>query len=245
MPAHQAYVETCCGGAAVFWAKPREASKAEILNDADGELVNFYYVLHKHGRKLTREVASMPYARALFARVRESRPRSTYRRAVRFWYLNRVAFGAKRRSPTFGVKVSQRSNVLPARLLTDLDAMVERMRGVLFEAVDVVRLVELYDRPTTLFYLDPPFYGTSQDYACRFGPEDHRRLAKALRGIKGAFLLSYDDHPHIRRLYAGLHRRRLDVRYSMGCNSSTGGRSQARELLISNRPIGRRTAQAK
>ena len=41
-PKHLAYVETCCGGASVFFAKPRDASKAEILNDRDGELINFY-----------------------------------------------------------------------------------------------------------------------------------------------------------------------------------------------------------
>ena len=34
MPEHEAFVEACCGGATVFWAKPREMSNAEILNDA-------------------------------------------------------------------------------------------------------------------------------------------------------------------------------------------------------------------
>ena len=52
MPPHGAYVETCCGGAAVFWAKHRELSQAEILNDADGELINFYAMLHNRGRRL-------------------------------------------------------------------------------------------------------------------------------------------------------------------------------------------------
>ena len=242
-PAHQAYVETCCGGAAVFWFKPRQISKAEILNDADGELINFYYVLHKYGRRLARQVDAMPYSRALFARTLADRPRGAFGRAVRFWYLTRVAFGAKRRKPTFGVKASARTWVLPPSVLVNLDATIERMRGVLFESVDVCRLVELYDRPTTLFYVDPPFYGTSQDYACRFALEDHARLAESLQAIDGTFLLSYDDHAAIRRLYRGCHKRRLHVRYTMGCNSSTGGQDGATELLISNRPLPRSKPQ--
>ena len=110
LPAHKAYVEGCCGGASVFFAKPRGISVAEILNDFDGELINFYYVLHSQGRKLAREVDSMPYGRRLFVKTRDDRPRSAFRRAVRFWYLNRVAFGARRRRPTFGVQVSKRAN---------------------------------------------------------------------------------------------------------------------------------------
>lgn len=237
LPAHKAYVEGCCGGASVFFAKPRGISVAEILNDFDGELINFYYVLHAQGRKLAREVDSMPYSRRLFVKVLADQPRSAFRRAVRFWYLNRVVFGAKRLGHSFGVKVTTRSNVLPQGILDSLDALIERLRGCLFEALDVVRLIELYDRPTTVFYLDPPFYGTSQAYACLFGRDDHERLCRALKRLRGAWLLSYNDCPEIRRLYRGFRRRRLDVRYTMGCNSSTGGADRAVELLISNRPL--------
>jgi DNA adenine methylase len=147
---HLAYCETCCGGAAIFWAKPREASSCEILNDADGELMNFYYLLHKSGRRLAAEVDAMPYSRGLFARQLHAKPRSAFRRAVRFWYLNRVAFGAKRTGSSFGVRASGRAWVLPAGVLRYLNATIERLRGVVLESVDVVRLIQLYDRPTTL-----------------------------------------------------------------------------------------------
>jgi len=241
MPAHDAHVETCCGGAAVFWAKPREISKAEVLNDADGELINFYQVLHKHGRRLVADVDAMPYGRALFARVLKSAPRAPFARAVRFWYLSRVAFGGRRRRPTFGVNASGPANVLPARVLRDLEATVERLRGVLFESLDVQRMIELYDRPTTFFYVDPPFLGLHQDYARQFRQGDHRRLASSLRGASGAWLLSYNDCAEVRALYRGLPRRRLAVRYTMRSRGST----VARELLISNRPLRRRRVQHK
>jgi len=221
----------------VFWAKALEASKAEILNDADGELINFYHVLHKSGRRLAREVDAMPYGRRWFEQMLQSRPRSAFGRAARFWYLNRVAFGAQRHKPAFGVSASRRVAVLPSRILAQLDTIIERLRGVVFEAVDLVRLVQLYDRPTTLFYIDPPFYGTAQPYACTFDAADHARLAESLAAVKGAWLLSYNDCKEVRRLYRGRSIISLDVDYLMGCNSSTGGYRQAHELLISNRRL--------
>ena len=237
MPPHDAYIETCCGGASVFWAKPPALSVAEVLNDADGELINFYAQLHKAGRRLASTVDAMPYSRALFNQVLRSSPRGSFKRAVRFWYLNRVGFGGRRRGATFGVNATRRTAVLPATVLRELDAVVERLRGVSFESLDVARVLELYDRRGSLFYVDPPFLGLSQDYACRFSDDDHARLAGVLRRVKGTWLLSYNDCRQVRALYRGMHRRRLAVRYTIGQNSSTGGRSRARELLISNRPF--------
>jgi DNA adenine methylase len=237
MPEHRLYVEACCGGASVFWAKPRAWSACEVLNDADGELINFYYELHRHGRLLARQVDSMPYSRGWFVRMKKSRPTRRLPRAVRFWYLNRVAFGARRCSPTFGVQASRPAYVLPAEILANLDLTIERLRGVLFEAVDLRRLVELYDRPDALFYLDPPYYGLSQPYACTFTQQDHRDLATQLHSLRGSWLLSYNDCREVLDLYPGREMAEVRICYSMGRNSS-GGDGIARatgELLISNR----------
>ena len=238
LPPHKAYLETCCGGAAVFWLKPRDASTAEILNDVDGALINFYWILHKSGRRLAREVDGMPYSRELFARQLAAKPRSPFGRARRFWYLNRVAFGGKLATPAFGVSVIRRSNVLAARILTTLEETIERLRGVLFESIDVTRVLKLYDRPTTLFYVDPPFWGFTQDYVCVFDDADHNRLHEALAATRGTWLLSYNDCPHVRALYRGYRIRRLATRYMMGCNAGSGsGARKAQEVLITNRPL--------
>ncbi|NLF33269.1 MAG: DNA adenine methylase [Planctomycetes bacterium] len=240
LPPHAAYVETCCGGAAVFWAKPRDISTCEILNDTDGELVNFYWQLHKTGRRLAAAVDAMPYSRRLLAEQLASRPRTAFTRAVRFWYCNRVAFGGMRERPTFGVTKSRRPAVLPPAILANLDILIERLRGVIFEAVDVVRLLELYDAPSTCFYVDPPYYGVSQPYACTFGPADHARLASSLAGLRATWLLSYNDCSDVRRLYRDRSILPLSHSYSLGANSGTGGTREASEVLISNRPFATR-----
>ena len=234
IPQHAAYVEACCGGAAVFWAKPKEASKSEILNDLDGELINFYSMLHKRGKALAREVDSMPYSRKTFSCIKASKPSGKFQRAVRFWYLNRVCFGARREKQSFGVKVTYRSSVLSNQILMNLDAIIERLRGVLFECLDITRLLEVYDRDTTFFYVDPPYYKVSQEYAekCRFGDEDHNRLAFTLAGIAGKWILSYNDEPFIRDLYPNRTIIPLKHTWIVGCNSPTRASSKANEIII-------------
>lgn len=230
------YVEGCCGGAALFWAK--EPGGAEVLNDLDEDLVTFYRVLHRQGRRLAAAVDAMPYSRALFRRVLARRPRTLFGRAERFWYLNRVSFGGMGR--TYGVKGSRRVSVLPARLLASLDAVIERLRGVMFECMDVRDLVRLYDRGDALFYIDPPYRGTSQPYACRLQPQQHEQLAACLMELQGRVLVSYDNHPVVRSLYAGWHMIDLRTGYSLGANSSSGrGRTDSSELLIANYPLRR------
>lgn len=236
-PLHDAYVETCCGGAAVFWAKPRHWSVAEILNDRDGELINFYQVLQRSGRRLLKTVGEMPYSRLLLTRTVRSKPRTPFQKAVRFWYINRVSFGGRIVGATYGVATTRGASTLPQRVRDQLDTLIERLARVSFECLDVVRLVSLYDRPTTLFYVDPPYYDLRSDYAETFDQSDHQRLAESLRQARGTWLLSYNDHQEVRRLYKGCHFRPLVTRYTIGANAHGKASSTAKELLISNRPL--------
>jgi DNA adenine methylase len=236
---HQCYCEPCCGGAAVFWAKPKDASTSEVLNDADGELVNFYRQLHRRGRRLAAEVDSLPYSRSVFDKFHSSLPASAFARAVRFWYSNRVCFGARAKGQSFGMLAQKRAIVLPAGVFASLDLLIERLRGVLLESRPAIDCILAYDRPRTLFYVDPPYMGTSNHYTTDLSKRDHHDLAACLRGIDGRFLLSYNDCPTVRSLYRGLPiRKTAPVHYSIGGASVHGNRhKQVSELLISNRPF--------
>lgn len=83
-----------------------------------------------------------------------------------------------------------------------LPKVQERLKKVVIENLDFERLIKTYDRPNALFYLDPPYVGTERHYTVQFGEADHLRLAEALKGIKGRFILSYGDVPLIRELYS-------------------------------------------
>jgi DNA adenine methylase len=67
---------------------------------------------------------------------------------------------------------------------------------------DFEQLIRQYDRPDTFFYCDSPYFATEDYYDdVGFTSADHQRLADALLGIQGKFLLSYNDCPEIRTLY--------------------------------------------
>lgn len=54
------------------------------------------------------------------------------------------------------------------------------------------KLIPLLDSPDTVFYVDPPYYGTENLYAFHeFGLEQHKELADILKSCKGKWLLSY------------------------------------------------------
>ncbi len=61
-------------------------------------------------------------------------------------------------------------------------------------------------------YLDPPYFSLGTDlYRVGFSPADHLRLCRYLRDSEHRWLLSYDDHPFVHRLYAWARVERVRV----------------------------------
>ena len=80
-------------------------------------------------------------------------------------------------------------------------------------------------------YLDPPYFEKGNDlYQVGFTRDDHERLASVLRREERPWLVSYDTHPEIHRLYSGWAHLRQFV---MTCTMN--GTNKKREFLISNR----------
>lgn len=63
IPKHLLYVEPFIGGGAIFFAKP--PSHAEVINDTNKELINFYSVLQNRFVELEKIVAVTLHSRRL------------------------------------------------------------------------------------------------------------------------------------------------------------------------------------
>jgi len=100
------------------------------------------------------------------------------------------------------------------------------------ECLDWRDCIGRYDRGHTLFYLDPPYFGT-KDYVHNFEEEDFAALAAVLALIKGKFLLSLGDHPVMRKLFSSFNIAPLTVKYSTSRKEETRGEAR-QELLVSN-----------
>ena len=108
----------------------------------------------------------------------------------------------------------------------------ERLRGVNIENKDFADLIKVYDRPTALFYLDPPYVDTEKYYEGPFCAQDHHRLREVLSHVKGRFILSYNDHPLVRELYADC--RIEEITRTSTLSGSGNNQTPYAELIIRN-----------
>lgn len=80
-----------------------------------------------------------------------------------------------------------------------------RLHKVTIERMDWAACIERYDRSHTLFYLDPPYWGTER-YDVAFGLKQYDRMAQLLRSMKGKAVVSVNDIPAMRTAFDGLRR---------------------------------------
>ncbi|CAM2339812.1 DNA adenine methylase [Burkholderia vietnamiensis] len=159
-------------------------------------------------------------------------------RAARFYYLQKSCFGAKLEGQTFGTATTTPPGLNLLRIEEELSAAHLRLANAFIERLDWAACVDRYDRPHTLFYLDPPYYET-EGYGVVFPFGEYEKMAQRLRSIKGRAIVSLNDHPDIRRVFDGFHIETVPIQYTVG-----GGRGVERnELIIFNwddaaQPVG-------
>lgn len=230
-PEHSCYVEPFCGAAALFFMK--EPVKVEVLNDVHGELVRLYRVVQNHLEEFMRQFKWALASREMYGWLRETPPETLtdIQRAARFFYLQKLGFGGKVDGQTFGVATTSPARLNLLRMEEDLSAAHLRLHQVTIEHLDWAACVERYDREHTLFYLDPPYFGT-EGYGVDFGLEQYDRMADLLRTMKGKAVVSVNDIPQMRQAFKGLAMKTLSIQYTVGANGR--GRSPKGELLITN-----------
>jgi DNA adenine methylase len=89
-----------------------------------------------------------------------------------------------------------------------------------------------YDRPSTLFFLDPPYWGSEGYYGDGFQRADFERLNDVLKGLQGAFIMSLNDKPEVREIFGSFSLIEVTTTYTVARSTSKA----AAELLITNRP---------
>jgi DNA adenine methylase len=143
-----------------------------------------------------------------------------------------MAFGGHITGRTYGTATTGKPRLNLLTLQTTLEQAWQRLANVNIECMDFRDLIKRYDRPHTLFYLDPPYWDLP-GYNHDFEEQDFKDLAELLAGIKGKFLMSFNDTPEIRMLFGQFQIDEVKLKYSL--TRSTAGRNKTRtELLISN-----------
>lgn len=227
-PQHDCYVEPFAGGAALFFLRPTIA-KCEVLNDINGDLVNLYRVVQNHLEEFVRQFKWALTSREVFKWLQMTRPETLtdIQRAARFYYLQQNCFGGKVDGQSFGTATTAPPGLNLLRLEESLSAAHLRLAGAYIEHLTWQDCIERYDRPHTLFYMDPPYWET-EGYGVEFKFDQYEYMASVLASMTGKAIVSLNDHPEIRRVFDGFHIEQTDIRYTVG-----GGEGVERgEVLI-------------
>lgn len=220
------YIEVFGGAGWVLFAKDKHADM-EVYNDVNGALVNLFRCVKYHPDALQKELDWLLVSREQFfdcVALSDIRGMTDIQRAARFYCTIKLSFGADLRS--FGVRPRDMQ-----KTIAYLQEVSKRLNKVVIENVDFERLIKTYDRESALFYCDPTYYEAEKYYPDRFQPEDHARLRGALSRIKGKFILSYNDCPEIRDLYAGYHLFEVDRQDNLAAKTDP---RRYKELIIKN-----------
>ena len=228
---HTCYVEAFAGGAAVLFA--REPAKVEVLNDIDGELARLYRVVARHLDEFVRQFRWALSSREMFrwAQLQNTETLTDIERAARFYFLQRQCFGAKVSSRHFGTSPRNPPRINLLRIEEDLSDAHLRLARVTIEHLPWQQCVARYDRPDTMFLLDPPYWQT-EGYGVPFGWEQYEALAATMASAQGHIVLTINDHPDIRRLFDGFHCTTVPIKYTLGGSQQP---KSARELIYCSR----------
>ena len=228
-PEHTTYVEAFAGGAQVLFRK--EPSEVEVLNDLDGEIVNFYRVCQQHYEELIRYFRFIVMSRAWHGLLKSTDPKTLtdVQRAARYMYLLKNSYAGLVRDLNYSGSVTQLPSFNLERLPESIEQAHKRLVRVQIESLPYEEILKRYDRPTTLFYLDPPYYGRKL-YNYNFEPEDFATLAERLKPLQGKFVLSLNDVPQVRALFSDFCIRDIDLHYTA---QKVAGR-RYKELIITN-----------
>lgn len=227
---HECYLEAFCGAGAMYFAKP--PSKSEVLNDVNDDLVNMYRVLKHHPEELVRQFKWALSSRKIYEWQQNTPPETLtdIQRAARFYYLQKLAFGGKTDSQSFGTATTSPPRLNLFRLEEDMSQAHLRLQSTYIEHLSWECAVEKYDRPYTLHYLDPPYWQTA-GYGVDFGFENFLKMADLAKSVSGAMIISINDHPEIRKVFDGLYMENKPIRYTVGGGKNT---TDAMELLVWN-----------
>ncbi|GAB6075688.1 DNA adenine methylase [Desulfurobacterium crinifex] len=228
------YVEPFGGAGWVLFKK--EKSLVEVYNDKDEMLVNLFIVLRDHFQEFRRRAHRTLYSRRIFTlaveQIRNNYFKDNIDKAVAFAVSVVQSFSGTRHSWSYGISKKSRSENWLA-FLRRLNEIRYRLSTVQIECLDFRKVIEKYDTPNTLFYLDPPYVGKESYYQGGFTEKDHIELAELLKNIKGKFLLSYYPCELVEELYKDFNWETKEVS-KFSSYAKERSRPRGTELLIRN-----------
>lgn len=236
------YAEPFAGGAGIAMTLLLNDYVSGIyLNDVDPAIYSFWYSVLNHtealcdlvsGANVT--IAEWHKHRALF---QDSGASSHLQRGFATLFLNRTnrsgilkggVIGGLEQTGNF--KLDCRFNKVDLmRKIRRIGAYRDQISLTSLDALKFIKTVLPRSADQTLVNLDPPYFGKGPElYTNFYAAGDHALLARAVIALKRKWIVTYDDTPEIRALYADF------PMYSSSLNYSAQVKRVGVELLVAD-----------
>ena len=225
---HDCYCEPFAGGLALLLAKER--SPVEVLNDLDGDLVTFYRCVRFHAEPLCTELEFVLNSRQEFMDFKRQPGLTDIQKAARWFFRNKVSFGGGMDS--FGVACSSGGGAASSResRMEDVRRLSVRLDRTIIENVTWEKCLELYDRPRTFFFCDPPYTECGKTAYAAWQESDVMKFRERLSRVKGRWMVTLNDCESNRRIFAGCDIE--TVERALGIAGKAGAGRVYREIII-------------
>lgn len=234
MPEHSTYVEPFAGGASILFAKP--PVKHEVLNDFNGDIVNFWRVVRDRHEDFIESFRYTPASRQIFEEYKEKRAKGEYtdeiERAHVFYYLNRTCFSGNMCELSFSRSKHMPSTYRPDKLEAQINEAWERVKCVMLEQKDFAEILKLYDSSDTFFYIDPPYHIRNRYATELFEESQYYRMRDICGKLDGRFLITLNDDEFIRKTFKDFFITDAEIIYTAGRYRTHG--KPFTELVITN-----------
>ena len=201
IPKHMVYVEPFAGSCAVLFKKPYPAVTniqhyREVINDTNKDLINFFTVLRDNGEALCEKLTLTLFSEEEYRRAKVIEG-DDLERARRYYVRVMMSFGSV---PNAGWKRGTKKENHALSFYNKVNALpqyIDRMRHVAIACDDALKVMDQFDSPQTLFYLDPPYINTDQQQYKGYTREHYEQLLDKMQQVQGACLLSNYPQPDI------------------------------------------------
>lgn len=207
------YVEGFGGAAHILFRK--EPSIAEVYNDKDEDLYNFFKVIQDDDlrERLIFQLQLTPYSRYEFEQSKIVFPEDDLIERARKFYV-RTMMSVNSIGESFSISrnsrggMGQKANQFINHVDKNMDLCGERLKGVIIENLDILELIDKYDCKDTFFYFDPPYIANTRVnadvYKYEMTNKQHIKMVDRLLEIEGKVLISgYDNEIYEKLLQAG------------------------------------------
>lgn len=222
------YIEPYAGGSAVALTLLLEGLAWNIvINDIDERVYAFWWCVLNDTENLLRMISDTNVNIKTWEKQKEIHKDiekySTLEIGFATFFLNRSnrsgilqagVIGGKNQNGPYKIDARYNKKELCERI--NLIAQYKnRIQLYNLDAIDLIDKMSKNIAEKSLFYFDPPYFNKGKMlYRNSYNLEDHRIVAKKITSLKTPWLVTYDNAPEIKELYATENQIEFDISYS-------------------------------